>query len=199
MYKGSRPKLFPIVVIIIVIAIVVFGVVSLIRMFVGGGSSQQAATPEASTSSKLLDTSSSQSVVMYVRGPIVADEKFRSFAVTISPTGRSITAWQGYARSNVVATESYSNDTAAYKEFVNALNYAGYAKTRDVKNNDTEGLCANGKVYNFQIMNGGNVSDNRWTTNCDVKGTFAGNGPAVRNLFLEQIPAAQQVTSKIDL
>lgn len=198
MYKGNRSKFFPIVVIIVIIAIIVFGLVSVIRMLFNRGDS----TPEPKTtsvSSQLLNTADNQSVSMIVRGPVVANEQFRSYQVTISPSGRSITAWQGYDKTNVIATRSYDNNTSAYTQFVNALDYAGYAKTNATKNNDTKGLCADGKVYNFQIGSGSNVTDDRWTTNCGVKGSFGGNGPAIRELFLDQLPEASDITNQIDL
>ena len=198
MYKGNRSRFFPVVVVIVIIAIVVFGLVSLVRFMFNSGKSANEPQTNA-LSSKLLDTSDGQSVSMIVRGPIVGDNDFRSFQVTISPSGRSITAWQGYDKTNVIATKSYDNNTAAYTQFVNALDYAGYSKTNNVKNNDTKGLCADGKVYDFQIGSGSNVTDDRWTTNCGVKGSFAGNGPAVRQLFLDQLPDARSITDQVDL
>ena len=199
MYKGNRSRFFPLVVIIVIIAIVVFGLVSLVRLIFNSNPSQQN-TPESSgISSKLLDTSSGQSVSMIVRGPIVADEHFYSFEVTISPTNRTVTSWQGYDKQNVIATQSYGNDTNGYTQFVNALNYAGYTKSTTADVNDTKGVCANGKVYEFMIMSGSSTTDDRWMTNCGVKGTFGGDGPAVRQLFLDQIPDASTVISQINI
>ena len=199
MYKGNRSRFFPIVVVIVIIAIVVFGLVSLVRFLFNGNNAAQTTDKTNGLSSKLLNTGDEQSVSMTVRGPIVADENFRSFEIVISPSSRTITAWKGYDKQDVLSTKQYSNDTASYTQFVNALGYAGYTKSNKVSSNDTKGLCANGKVYNFEIMSGSNVTDDRWTTNCGVKGSFNGDGPSVRQLFLDQIPDANSVTSKINL
>lgn len=199
MYKGNRSKLFPIIVIIVIIAIVVFGVVSLIRFFLGGSSTETDKTDTSTVSSKLLDTSTSRSVQMIVRGPIVSDENFRSFQVTISPQNRSIIAWRGYDKTHVVAEKTYANDSEAYTQFVNALSYAGFTKTNTITSDDTDGLCANGKVYNFAIMDAGSSVDNRWTTNCGVRGSFGGSGAPIRQLFLNQIPDAEAITTAVNI
>lgn len=199
MYKGNRSRVFPIVVLIIIVAIVVIGFVAIGRMIFGGGQGQQAPSQQSQLDSQLLATDSDRSVTMTVRGPIVGDEDFRSYEMTISPSGRSIFTWKGYDRSNAVDEKQLPNDTKAYTEFVNALAYAGFTKTAETQIEDTNGLCANGRVYTFSLASGANTTNTRWTTNCGVKGTFEGNGPAVRELFIKQIPDASKMIGNVDL
>lgn len=199
MYKGNRSRFFPFVVLIIIVAIVVIGFVAIGRMIFGGGQGQQAPSEQSQLSSQLLATDSDRSVTMTVRGPIVGDENFRSYEMTISPSGRSIFTWQGYDRSKVIAEKQLPNDTKAYTEFVNALAYAGFTKTVQTDIDDTNGLCANGRVYTFSLATGVNTTNSRWTTNCGVKGSFDGNGPTVRQLFIKQIPDASEMIGDIEL
>lgn len=199
MYKGNRSRLFPFVVLLIIVAIVVIGFVAIGRMIFGGGQSQQAPSEQSQLSNQLLATDSDRSVTMTVRGPIVGDENFRSYEMTISPSGRSIFTWKGYDRSKIIAEKQLPNDTKAYTEFVNALAYAGFTKTLKTDIDDTNGLCANGRVYNFSLATGANTTNSRWTTNCGVKGSFDGDGSAIRQLFIKQIPDASKLIGDIDL
>lgn len=199
MYKGSRSRFFPILVVIIIAAIVIFGIVSVVRSSLGNDSSKKKETPTVSLTSQLLNTDDGRSVSMEVRGPIVGDEAFRSYQMTISPMSRSITTWSGYDHSNIIDSETLTNDTKSYDEFVHALDYAGYIKTDKVDIHDTSGLCANGRVYTFTIAAGADSLDDRWTTNCGIKGNFRGNGTAIRQLFLKQMPNATEYVSKINL
>lgn len=202
MYKGNRARFFPLVVILIVIVIAVFGLISLGRWVIGslGSNNSQTTTSQASsTESALLSSDSSNSVQMTVRGPIVGDEQFRSYQVTISPTSRSITTWSGYDKTSTLGQINLGNNQKAYDEFVHALDYAGFTKTQTTKESDTSGLCANGRVYHFDILEGNEAAQDTWATNCGIKGTFNGNGPSVRSLFLSQIDGADSLVGTIGL
>lgn len=196
MYRGGRSRLFPILVVIIIAAVIVFGLVSLVRSFTSSGKKE---SKTQILTSQLLDTDSDRSVSMTVRGPIVGDEAFRSYSIMISPTNRVFTTWQGYNHTKTLHSETLGNNTTAYTQFVNALNYAGYTKTSTVSSNDTNGLCASGRVYDFVLAQGANSLNDRWTTNCGVKGSFSGNGAAIRMLFLLQIQDAQEQVGEIGL
>lgn len=196
MYRGGRSRLFPILVVIIIAAVVIFGLVSLVRSFTSGGKKE---TKTQTLTSQLLNTDTDRSVSMTVRGPIVGDEAYRSYSITISPTNRVFTSWQGYDHTKTLDSETLGNNTTAYTQFVNALNYAGYTKTASVKSNDTDGLCASGRVYDFVLAQGANSVNDRWTTNCGIKGSFTANGSAIRALFLLQIQDAQEKVSTIGL
>jgi len=202
MYKGSRSRFVPIIIVLVVIAIAVFALVTLGRWVIGsinGGSNAPQTSQQTGAENSLLSTDGSTSVQMTVRGPIVGDEQFRSYQMTISPTSRSIITWAGYDQSNLIDQKTLSNDQKAYDQFVHALNYAGYAKSTTVKDNNTSGLCANGRVYHFDILNGSDAIQDNWTTNCGIKGSFGGNAPDVRALFLDQIDGASDMIDKLDL
>lgn len=199
MYKGNRSRFFPILVVIIIAAIVIFGLVSLVRSLLHSDTTSDTKKSTVTLSSKLLTTDDDRSVSMDVRGPIVSNEEFRSYEMTISPTSRTITTWAGYDRSKILDSETLPNDTKSYDQFVHALDYAGYTKTATVDSNDTSGLCADGRVYNFILAAGADSVDNRWTTNCGIKGSFRGDGTAIRQLFLDQMPKATEYVNKVNL
>ena len=89
MYRGSNPRIVPIIVTIVIVALVISAVVALGRMMFGGSSSTTTTT--TSVSSSVLDTSSDRSIRWTVRGPIVAYENFRSYQITILARSRSYT------------------------------------------------------------------------------------------------------------
>lgn len=199
MYKGSRSRFLPFIIVVIVIVLVVAAFVGLGRLIFGGGDSSQPSGDKAPLSSELLNAGNSRAVSMTVRGPIVGNEEFRSYQITVSSDERSITSWKGYDRTNVIDSKRLDNDEKAYREFIYALDYAGFTKSAEVESDNTNGLCSKGRVYDFQLLAGSSVVDHRWTTNCGVKGSFRGDGPAIRELFLKQIPNASEIVNKVDL
>lgn len=204
MYKGNRSRLFPIIVVLVVMAIAIFALVTLGRWVFSSLNGTQNAQPEtsqqASIENTLLNNNANSSVRMTVRGPIVGDEQFRSYQITISPTSRSIITWSGYDQANVIDQKTLDNDKKAYDEFVYAINYAGYTKSAVVKDNNTKGLCASGRVYHFEVLSDSTTSQDTWTTNCNSKqGSFRGNGPVIRELFLKQIEGSSQIVGNVDL
>src|SRR5690606_34333620 len=87
-----------------------------------GGNADTAQTIDTSRQD-LLNTSVNRSVSMTVRGPIVADEDFRSYQIVISPDSRQFRAFTGYL-DVITDSETLPNNTAAYDQFVNALDKA---------------------------------------------------------------------------
>lgn len=198
MYKGSRSRFLPVVVIIIAVALIVAALVS-IGQLIFNGESEAPVGETTDLSAELLTVGGNRGVSMTVRGPIVADEKFRSYQIVITGDQRQITSWEGYNQNDTIDNRTLTNDEKAYRQFVNALNYAGFIKTDQVESDDTYGLCADGRVYDFEILAGSSVIDHRWTTNCGIKGSFRGNGDAIRSLFIDQIPDAEDIISEVDL
>jgi hypothetical protein len=199
MYKSNSSRVLPIVLLLIIIAIAIAALVSVGRAIFGGGTS----TPsQADTSQQtLLNTSLTHAVRMTVRGPIVADENFRSYQITVSPTSRSLVTYSGYL-DQAIDSKQLSNNTQAYTQFVYALNRAnmidGTALTGD--KDDMRGVCATGQVYVFETLDSGNRVKDLWTSSCSgSKGSFKASVPQVQNLFLEQIPNSSDLLNAISL
>src|SRR5690606_4524565 len=119
MYKGRSNRIFPIVLVLIVVAIAVAALVSVGRLIFNGA---QPADPTQVDRSRdaLLATSTEHSVRMTVRGPIVANENFRSYQITISPTDRNLTTFSGYL-DRTIDGKQLGNNLQAYEQFVYAL------------------------------------------------------------------------------
>lgn len=191
MYRSNSPKIVPIIVVIVIIIALVAGLVALGRLFFGSNAQQSKQLNDQKTaSSALLSVDANRSVKMVIRGPIVADENFRSYEIDVAPSLRSYTVYKGYLGA-VESTKNLDNNQEAYKQFVNALDKAALTRASRTTDEaaDILGICATGNVYEFSIMNGSNVAEYYWTSTCSgSKGTFGANVNQVTNLFVTQIP-----------
>lgn len=191
MYKGNKPRILPIIIAIVIVALIIAALVSLGRLLFSGGNSSKNTTSESSAiRSDLLDTSSGRAVRFTERGPIIADENFKSYQIVITPTTRTYTTYNGYL-DRVVAAKTYPNNDKAYEEFVYALDKASISKLRDTQgNDDVRGVCAtNGRLYLFETTNNDTATHTLWTSTCKgSQGNMAANLAQIRALFVNQIP-----------
>lgn len=191
MYRSNSPKIVPVIVVIVIIIALIAGLVALGRLFFGGTAQQsQQVNQQKSAQQALLTVDDNHSLKMVVRGPIVADENFRSYEIDIAPSLRSYTIYKGYL-GTVESTKNLDNNAEAYKQFVNALDKAALTRTSHStdQTSDILGICATGNVYEFSIMNGSTAAEYYWTSTCSgSKGTFGANINQVTNLFVNQIP-----------
>lgn len=198
-YRTSR--ILPVVLVVVVIIIAITALVSLARVvFFSGTPSAPAAVVDTSQSS-LLNTSAGRSVSMTVRGPIVADEKFRSYKIDISANDRTIKTYSGYL-DTVIDRTSLGNNVASYDQFVHALDKANLTKGKQLigDKNDTRGICATGSVYDFAIYSGADVVKDLWTSSCSgSSGSLNASVTQLSSLFTNQIPGASAQISKIGL
>jgi hypothetical protein len=200
MYKGNSSRIFPIILVLIVIAIAIAALVSVGRA-IFGGDDQGTQTQADVGHEALINTTSDRSVRMTVRGPIVADENFRSYQVTVDPSNRLLITYSGYLE-NVIDSKQYSNNIKAYEEFVYALDKANTMKGDELKNekNDTRGICATGNVYEFEVLRAANTVKRLWASTCKGSaGSFKASVSQVQQLFLKQIPDNQALLKGIDL
>ena len=178
---------------LIVIAIAIAALVSVARFlfFSGGTTSPQVSSSE----SALISTSADRSVKMTVRGPIVANENFRSYQIRVTPNDRSLTTYSGYL-DQVLSNESIGNNIPAYEQFVYALNSAHLMNGTELAgdNNDTRGVCATGYLYKFQILKGSTSVKELWTTSCSAsRGSLNASLSPLTKLFIAQIPNTDSV------
>ena len=197
-YRTSR--ILPTILVVIVVIIAIVALISLARAIFSSGSSSDTAIADT-TEQSLLNTSASSSVSMSVRGPIVADENFNSYKITVSPSSREITTYKGYL-GTVVEQQTLGNNTAAYEQFVNALNLAkmtaGKQPTDD--KNDVRGICAVGSLSEFTILNNDSAIETLWTSTCSgSQGTLRANVTQLSNLFTAQIPDASKLIRNVSL
>lgn len=184
-FRSSR--ILPTILTIVVIIIAIAGFVALMRLIFGGGTTE----PVIDTSRQnLLSTSEGRAVSMTVRGPIVADEDFRSYQVVISPTERRFTSYTGYLEV-ITNSQTLSNNTAAYDQFVNALNKANMVEGTpfEGERNNVLGICASGRVYEFRTINNNETTEMLWTSTCSGSpGSLRASATQLSQLFRSQIP-----------
>ena len=198
MYRGNSSRIIPIILVLIVIAIVIAALVSLGRAIFGGDSS----TSQTNTGrDALLDTSAGHSVRMTVRGPIVANEEFHSYQVTVDSSTRSLVTYQGYL-DQTISSKSYGNNLQAYEQFVYALDKADFMTGDELTGdkNDTRGICATGLVYEFEVINDDSTVKRLWTSTCKGSpGSLKASVTQVSDLFLKQIPDSNQLLRDLNL
>ncbi len=199
MYRGNSTRVFPIILVIIVIALVVTAIVSAIQAMMGSNTNNQPVVD--ASESALLSTADTAKVRMTVRGALVADENFRSYQISVSPDNRTLTTYMGYL-DQVLETKQLSNNVKAYDEFVHALHKANFLKSVALseEKNDIRGICATGRVYEFDIISGGDIVKHLWTSTCKGSpGSSRASTQQLQNLFMAQIPDARDTLKKISL
>lgn len=199
MYKNSS-RIMPIILVLIVVAIAIAALVSVGRAIFGGGSSPDQTQVDVGRDS-LLNTSPDHSVRMTVRGPIVADENFRSYQITVDPTTRSLVTYSGYL-NQTLNSKQYPNNQKAYEEFVYSLDKANMMKGDELEadKNDTRGICATGNVYEFEVLHNNSTVKRLWTSTCKGSpGSFKASVTQVQNLFQKQVPDSDELLKGIKL
>lgn len=198
-YRTSR--ILPTVLTIVVIVIAIAGLVALARVLFTGSSSSNTVEQIDVSRQNLLDTTDGRAVSMTVRGPIVADEDFRSYRIIISPTSRQFQAFKGYL-DTVTNDQTLANNTAAYAQFVHALDKANMVagKPFEGDKNDVRGICATGKVYEFSTLSSGTANETLWTSTCSGSpGSLKASTVQLSQLFLNQIPDGSNITASLKL
>lgn len=198
-YRTSR--IIPVVLVIVIIIIAIAALVSLTRVVFFSGTKTDDTVQLDVSREALLNTTLGHRVSMTVRGPIVADEKFHSYKIDISPDARTINTYAGYL-DTVVSQNTLGNSVAAYEEFVHALDKANLSKGKQFEGdkNDTRGICATGNVYQFSIYDGAKEVKNLWTSTCGgSKGSLDASVAQLMNLFVTQIPGANTLIQKVNL
>jgi len=199
MYRGNGARVFPIIIILIVVAIAIAALVSVGRSIFGGGDT--ADQPIDVSRQALLSTDVNHSVRMTVRGPLVADESFRSYRVVISPSDRTLSTYSGYLEQPI-DTKQLGNNVKSYDEFVHALEKANMVEGDAFQGeaDDTRGICAKGNLYEFEVLSGGSTVKRLWTSTCrGSAGSLRANANQLQDLFLKQIPDNKDILKKIDL
>lgn len=140
----------------------------------------------------LVSTLADSQVRMTVRGPIVADENFRTYQFAITPNERLLTLSKGYMDEQF-DNIALSNNIPSYEQFVYALSRAGMMNGAELsgESNDTRGICATGRLYKFEVLKAGKTVKMLWSTSCgNTSGSETANISTLRKLFIDQIPGA---------
>ena len=191
-YRSSRT--LPTILTIVVIIIAIVGLVSIARFLFFPGTPAQQQVADTSRQD-LLSSEAGRAVTMVVRGPIVADENFRSYQITVSPSSRDLKTYSGYL-DTVIEQRNLPNNVTAYEQFVHALDKANLVVGQPFsgEQNDVRGICATGRVYEFALVNNGEATENLWTSTCEGStGSLQANVKQLQNLFILQIPNNSEI------
>lgn len=203
MERSGLRRVVTIVVILAVIIAVIFALISIGRTLFGGGggSASPSVSPTNTAQQALLNTQADRSVRMTVRGPLVANENFHSYTITISPDARNMTTYTGYIGEQVDSAQM-TNNLQAYEQFVYALDKADLMEGTPLSGgaNDTRGICASGNIYEFEVLQAGNSVRKLWTSTCRGSvGSLKASLTQVTSLFRAQIPDFSKLAGKINI
>jgi len=199
--RNSVSRFVPILLVIVITIVAVAAVIAIGRALLGGGQSTEPTTDADEGRTALLSSDVSRSVQLTVRGPIVADEKFRSYRITISPESRTMTTYEGYLEKSI-DTKKFDNNTRAYEELIFALDKRKMMDgtvTSDTQN-DLRGVCASNKLYEFETQVNGETVKKLWTSDCSgAPGTSEANVAEILDMFLKQIPDGKSMANSVGL
>jgi len=196
-YKTT--KIIPIALVLIIVAIAIAGLVSLARAVFFSGNTDTTISQSDIAKEALLSSDPEHQVILTVRGPLVADEAFRSYQIKINAGVRQITTYSGYA-NNQIGKVSLGNNVKAYEQFVFALYKANLVKGTEFTGdkNDLRGVCATGYVYNFEVFAHDKDTRQLWTSTCSgSKGSLDADLDQLMSLFTAQIPESENLISQI--
>ena len=66
--------------------------------------------------------------------------------------------------------------------------------------NDLRGVCASGRIYEFETLVNGETLKKLWTSDCDgSKGSALANVSEILDMFLQQIPDGNKMAQTVGL
>lgn len=143
----------------------------------------------------LLKTSDGYAVGLSVRGPIVADEDFRSYRIVISPNVRELNVYGGYKETNLDSIK-LNNNLPAYEQFVYALDKVKFMD--GTTSYDNKGICATGYIYEFETIKDDKIIKKIWASSCNnSKSIPRSNVRNIMNLFLYQIKGGEALIKEL--
>lgn len=185
-----------------IVAGIVIAVVILIVVIFGSISSSASVSDTADAGEKVLvEMTGKNAIRMTVRGKIVADEDFKSYEITLKPHVREMKVLSGYNGEKVLAETSHKNSWDAYTEASYALKRLGMMKGKALvgDKDDTRGICPDGELTVFEVLDGERVVKRLWRTSCrDAKGSFRGDYKKVSGLVTGQIPDYTAILSEAE-
>lgn len=199
--RNSFSRFVPILLVIVITIVAVAAVIAIGRALFGKNDSGQTDKNVNTGQVALLSTEEGRAVRLTVRGPIVANENFRSYSVIISPSSRDMITYEGYLDKEI-NQKKLDNNMKAYTELVYALDKRKMMNGTQLteQQNDLRGICASGKVYKFETLKDNSVVKSLWTSDCSgSKGSAQANVNEILDMFLKQIPDGKKMAAGIGL
>lgn len=199
--RNSFSRFVPILLVIVITIVAVAAVIAIGRALFGKNDSGQTDQNVNTGQVALLSTEEGRAVRLTVRGPIVANENFRSYSIIISPSSRDMTTYEGYLDKEI-NQKKLDNNVKAYTELIYALDKRKMMNGTQLteQQNDLRGICASGKVYKFETLKDSSVVKSLWTSDCSgSKGSAQANVNEILDMFLKQIPDGKKMAAGIGL
>jgi len=139
---------------------------------------------------KMIGYANSTKVVQLTEeGPVNADQTHDEVRITVSNMETAVEVFQGYNK-NLVNSKTYPNNSAAYADFLAALDKAGFTKGDTSKSlADERGACATGVRYVLTIKDGDTDIQRFWASSCGTKvGSSKSTIDMINRLFIAQVP-----------
>ncbi len=182
---------------IVGLIIIVFSVFALSRFRSSPSPSTQ--KPQEQTAKKLPDYSTTNATVSFiVEGKINGGDQHREVRINADRFSRSLLIFEGY-QGKIIRQENFPNSQQGYKEFLAALQDAGFSVRREgAKTLSPNGQCPLGKRYYYQATEVAGFPSDLWSSSCGrAVGTFGGNFSVVEQLFQLQIPGYSKLTQDV--
>lgn len=179
---------------IIVIALIILLIVLL---FHHGGNGKTPATP-----APLVSYANTDVLVRETIDGMTNDvQDHRQIVITVGQGSTTFQVNQGYD-GQAISTQSFPMTQNAYAAFLLSLDHAGFTQgNNDSSLKDERGYCPLGQRYIFEVIQGSSDLERYWTTSCSgsTPHTFEGTTSVILNLFRNQVPNYDQLTSDVNL
>lgn len=163
------------------------GLIIVVILLIISGGNNSAPKKQATPQKNLVDyADTSAEMVTTVSGEINYDTLHRQMQVRVSRSQVKFIQIDGYS-GQVTAQQTYPNNTNAYRNFLYALNFAGFNKGKSDKLT-VDGRCALGYRYTYEIWENGQQLQKYWSTSCGGEKTYLGEVSKTQSLFKLQVP-----------
>lgn len=182
---------------IVALIVIAFSVFAFSR--VRNNPSPSSQKPQQQSTKKLSDYSTTNAAVSFiVEGKTNGGEQHREVRVNVDKFNRSLLIFEGY-QGKIIRQENFPNSEQGYKEFLAALEKAGFSVRREgAKTISPDGQCSLGKRYYYQATEVAGFPADLWSSSCGrAVGTFGGNFSVVQQLFQLQIPDYSKLTQDV--
>lgn len=143
----------------------------------------------------------SAKVSLLIDGPTNAESLHNQVQISVTNSSATLNVYSGYL-GTLLRTESYPNNEPAFHVFLRSLEYAGFNDgTNSPGLSQASGYCPLQDRYILTFNVNGVQKQRYWTTSCGSSDpeTFKGDINLTLQLFSNQIPNYQQITSGLNI
>lgn len=164
------------------------GLIWLTVILIGKALSAPTATNTTTTQSLVRYDDPDTQFVMFIDGPVQADQTHQSLRISVSQRENVIELMNGY-EGQVVNRQAFESNSTAFATFLKSLDKVNFSRTvsRSVSS-DERGYCPLQNRFIYTIEQNGAEKQRAWTSSCRI-GNYTGNQSMTRRLFIDQIPS----------